>query len=149
MRTLGDASNGRLRVLAICSNKACRRERELDLAEIIGYVGERHPLLPRLGAEHYSEKLKCPACQHRGAFVWPKDLAEPEPVAPGLSFKINRWMGDTLLETVGQASSEVVANVLFGSCLTHYPGDRLTLQQRARVVRDSSVRVIEGGRKAS
>lgn len=149
MRTLGDASNGRLRVIAVCHNIACRAERELDLAQVIQFVGEKHPLTPRLGQEHYSEKLKCPVCKQRGAFVWPKHILEPEPVMAGLSYKVNRWYDGTLMETVGKASSEVVANVLYDSCLSHYPGDHLTLQQGIRVIRDSKVTVIEGRRAAA
>lgn len=149
INTLGEARIGGLRLIAVCHNPACRAERELDLASIIEFVGERHPLIPKLGATHYSEKLKCPKCRHRGAFVWPKHLNEPEPQMAGLSYLVNRWYGTTLMETVARAGSEVVANVVYNSCLTHYRGEHITLQQGIRVIRDSRLNVIDGGKQVA
>jgi len=45
-----------------------------------------------------------------------------------------------------KATSEVVANAAYDSAVGHYPGDHLTLQQRARILRDSRVQIVRGGK---
>lgn len=150
IRTLGDARDRGLRLVAVCDNPACRHRRDLDLALIIDHVGARHSVVPLKGQVHYSEMLSCQQCGGKGAFIWIAELPDVKPMFAGLSYLINRWPSPdshTLIETVVRAGSEQVANVAFDASITHYPGDYLTLQQRSRVIRDNRFRVVIGGRK--
>ena len=150
IRTLGDARDRGLKLIAVCDNPACRHRRSLDLGVIIEHVGALHSVLPVEGQRHYSELLACQECRRRGAFIWIDDLPDAKPLFAGLSYLINRWPSPeshVLLETAVRASSEVVANVAFDASLTHYPGEYLTLQQRSRVIRDNRFKVVAGGRK--
>ena len=69
-KTLADALSIGQEVIAVCGNITCRCVVEIDLHRIARHVGIDHPLLPRRGERHYSERLMCPECYHRGAYIW-------------------------------------------------------------------------------
>lgn len=149
IHTLGQALDSGQRLVAICDNVECRHRRVIDLGRIIEHVGSRHSLIPLRGQVHFSERLRCPACHGRGAFIWVQEMPGPTPALAGLSYSINRWSGPTghaLVEIVARASSEAVAHVAFNAAETHYGGEHLTLQQRAYIIRDNRLRLIKGGK---
>jgi hypothetical protein len=139
-------------MIAICGNIDCRHRRTLDLRQIAEYVGERHPLVPVRGHLHFSERLKCLACKHVGAFIWLGPPKEPEPLyGNAFAYKINNWGAQrtgTLVTTVAQVKHVVVAHATFEAALAAYPGDQLTLQEGMFVLRDGRFSVIDGGKKA-
>ncbi len=76
-------------------------------------------------------------------------MADPKPLLVGPRYSVNRWAtrgSRALLEVAAKATSEIVANAAYDSAVGHYPGDYLTLQQRARIICDSRVQLVRGGK---
>jgi hypothetical protein len=149
INTLGDARDSGQELVAICDEIRCRHRWTIDLDHVLKFMGTGHSLTPVRGEKHFSERMRCPACRGRGAFIWMRHMADPEPLLVGLSYSVNRWAtkgSRALLEVAAKATSEIVANAAYDSAVGHYPGDHLTLQQRARIIRDSRVHLVRGGR---
>jgi hypothetical protein len=148
VHTLGDARDVGLEIVVVCGNLFCRRRTTLDLHKLIYQLGEGRSVLPEKGKAHFSEKLKCSACGHVGAFLWPREQKGPEPYFKGLSYAVNEWYSGngTPMMTVAKVSHVIVAHATFESATKEYPNRRITLQQGSFVLRDSRLTVFRGGK---
>ena len=140
--TLGDALDAGINFLAICHNVPCRYSQIVNLALVIEHVGARHSLIPVKGKVHFSERMRCPQCKSAGMFIATKNRQDPEPFLNGMGYVINNWDK----ETDNLISDVSVAHAAFAEAIQSYPGRRITLQEGGFVLRDSRLKVIEGGR---
>jgi hypothetical protein len=151
INTLGDAWRTGQDFMAVCGNIECRCKRTLDLQELIKHVGELHPLVPVRGHVHYSERLRCPACKHRGAFVWMGPPKEPTPIFGEVrAYQVNNWGRNDngrLVSRIGLVGHVDVAHATFQAAVKAYSLHRITLQQGAFVLEDSGLRLIKGGKR--
>ena len=138
-RKLADATAVGLEIIAICANVACRYARTVDLNDIARHVGHDHPLLPRRGEKHYSERLKCPECGHRGAYVWPGEETKRKPAEEDLAFRIERLADDEVrvTEVLARMRRLDVAHAVFAGSVEAEPEALLTLMESMRVIAQS------------
>ncbi|MCZ4272478.1 hypothetical protein [Maritalea porphyrae] len=99
-----------------------------------------HELMPALGVRHYSERMSCPKCGERGMFIWSLSVEDPEPVSGGSQYQINAWENGVLVATLCRASEFELAIAAFDVAVKVHQGKQITLQERARVLRDSYVK---------
>lgn len=147
IHTLGDVRNVGLKLLAICKNPACRRREYVDLDRMIELLGTARPLLPNRLEVHFTDRLRCSRCNEVGAFLWLEVPFDPKPLFDKMGFKVNAWdrSGQHLIGTVAKATHEAVAHEAFTGATSAYPARRITLQEGARVMRDSRLRIVKGG----
>src|SRR5690606_35330740 len=89
LRTLGDVQKSGLDMLAICHNVSCRHTKPVDLPALVKAVGELASLLPVKGQPHFSERMRCIECGHRGMFLWVDAPKEPNPhIDSALAFRV-------------------------------------------------------------
>jgi len=150
LRTLGDAHRVGQRLIAICHNVDCRRRVELNLDEFVYQVGAVTSLVPVRGAVHFSERMKCSVCGHVGAFLWIDEPKTPTPFFGDASNnQVNLWdkfRADVIETVVARTSRTEMGYAAFEAAKSIYPGRRITLQEGARIVLDSRMTVIRGGR---
>jgi hypothetical protein len=81
-------------------------------------------------------------------FIATKNRQDPEPFLNGMGYVINNWDKETdnLISVLGKISHVSVAHAAFAEAIQSYPGRRITLQEGGFVLRDSRLKVIEGGR---
>lgn len=146
LHSLGDFKKAGQELIAVCDNIVCRHRWIVDLDKVMEHVGSLHPLIPVRDQKHFSERMLCPECGKRGAYIWPSDPKEPAPLFGTLSYLVGEWEGKGLVNAIARVSHLDVALAAFEAAVAAYPGRRLTLQQGSFLVRDSDLKVIEGGR---
>jgi len=149
--TLDDARLLGQGLIAICHNPVCRRAVRIDLDGLIYHVGAAASVTPVRGAEHFSERMRCSACGHRGVFLWIEAPRYPEPLF-GLSSQsqVNLWgrgTGDLLDTVLIRASQLELGYAGYNAALDLFPGRRITLQEGMHVIQDSRFKLIAGGRR--
>jgi len=151
LTTLGDARDIGQELVAVCHNVACRAQRFVDLEKVIHHVGAAHFLLPVRGAVHFSERMRCPACGSRGAFIWINEPKTPSPwFGNAEQSQVNLWgqFNDNTLETVVARTSRLeIGYAAYEGAVATYPRRHITLQEGSHVILDSRLKVIKGGRQ--
>ena len=149
IQTLGDAKDIGQELIAICHNPACRHTRLVNLDKVIYHVGAATPLIPLRGKVHFSERMRCPACKHRGMFIWIREPKFPEPLFDVGANQVNIWSknGGRLEYVAARTGNILIGRAAFMAALDAYPYQRITLQAGARVIEDNRFRVLAGGKK--
>ncbi|WP_169449599.1 hypothetical protein [Maritalea myrionectae] len=124
-------------IWAVCSNIECRYARILDLRKMAHYVGAHHPLVPRRGELHFSERLRCPKCRHRGSFLWANFQRPSELVINNYSFVVKELDGNKHVSTLIFARDSGTARTAFEAMVKERPKARLSLQHGARVIEEN------------
>jgi hypothetical protein len=134
--TLEDAKRVGQELVAICHNPECRHRRMVDIDLVIRHVGGLHSLTPVRGVVHFSERMRCPRCKHRGMFIWIVDPKFPEPIFSTMANSVHLWndSGITMYATVAQTSNIMIGWAAYRAAISEYPGKRITFQERARVI---------------
>ncbi|MFT6659334.1 MAG: hypothetical protein ACJAZW_002510 [Maritalea sp.] len=129
-------------MVAVCHNMECRYSRAVDLDSVISRVGQLHRILPVLSVKHFSERLVCPNCSHRGMFVWTavNDDVDPQIVDP--LFSIMEWDERGHCQPICQTKSFKIAVAAYDVAMLEDPRKHITLQERARLLKDSRAKCV-------
>ena len=141
-KTLLEARRVGLQLVAVCHNMNCRKSQAVDLDSVISYVGAQHEMLPVLNVRHFSERMVCPHCNHRGMFVWPVVNDDAEPNLEDALFSIKEWEKGGKVTSICETTSFKVAIAAYAAALLENPNKHITLQERARVLRDSKIQEV-------
>lgn len=138
--TIGDIINHGHRLIAVCREVTCRQSCYVDLEQMTLHVAPRSEILPVKGVVHFSDRMRCPACGHRGMFIW----LEPKVIAPRLSAQPNFVITDhgrnypyNEDRAIATADNLMVGRGAYGAAASFYGTNRITLRQGAFVVADS------------
>jgi hypothetical protein len=138
LRTLGQAVRYKVRIFAVCHNIECRYARDLDVDQLVKLVGVHHPILPEKNVAHFSERLRCPQCQLRGAFVWSPIEINSKGFGDQYTFEVREWTPDNLhFHTIATANSITLVTAAFDAAVKEGAQYRLTVQHGARILLDS------------
>lgn len=138
--TLDEVQEDGHAIIAVCRRPECRQAKVVDLTRIIGHLGRKTPLLPQPGREHYSDRMRCPACKRRGMFVWfqpkiiefsPERLPNYRIIDHGSAYPFGSF---TVIAT---ADNLMIARAGYTAAAMFYHGHMITLQQGTYVIIDS------------
>lgn len=150
IRTLGEVRECGLELIAVCRNVHCRRQQVVDLDRLVERLGTAARMVPAFGEVHFSDRMRCQNCGRHGALLWLLVPYDPRPLLNGsrMPFKIGVWDEDgrTLMSTAALAAHDTVAHFAFDGARSAYPRQRIVLQEFARVLRDSRLTVVRGGK---
>ncbi|RUT32663.1 hypothetical protein EMQ25_05820 [Arsenicitalea aurantiaca] len=151
LKTLEDARVTGQELVATCLQLQCRHRWLVDLPKVIHYVGGAHSLWPVRGQRHFSERMRCPACNGKGVHIWMGVPKTPQPLMGGLPYAVeNRDVGsEVLVSVLAKVGHISVAHAAFEAAVQAYPGRRLSLTEGAFVLRDSRLVVVPGGKKGA
>ena len=139
-RTLDEVQQDGHQIIAVCRNAACRHARVADLGRMISRLGGKTPLLPLPDREHYSDRMRCPACKGRGMFVWfqPK-LQRPVAVKQPNYIIVDRGATYPFSEfnIIATADNLMVARAGYSAAAMFYDKHEITLQQGTYIIMDS------------
>ena len=140
-RTLDEVRQDGHDIIAVCRMVACRHARYVDLDRLIGRLGGRTPLLPTLDQQHYSDRMRCPACKSRGMFVWfqPKiRIAKPEKQPNYIVVdRGSVYPFDQFNIIIATADNLMVARAGYNAAAMFFAGHEITLQQGTYILLDS------------
>ncbi|WMT85548.1 hypothetical protein NO932_11480 [Pelagibacterium sp. 26DY04] len=151
LRTLGDIRDAGLDMIAVCHNVSCRHTRQVDLGKLIKAVGEMQSLLPIKGQSHFSERMRCPECKHRGMFLWVEAPKEPNPhFSSALAFRVVQEdrSGFRPMGEVARACNKEVAQAAFEVAEAIYPQSRIEMHWHRQVLQSSHIKPVAGGKRA-
>lgn len=139
-RTLDEVDQDGHDIVAVCRDPGCRHARYVDLHRMIERLGGRTPLLPQPDQQHYSDRMRCPACKSRGMFVWfqPK-LEVPKPTKQPNYIIVDRgsiYPFDQF-NILATADNLMVARGGYGAAAMFYHNHEITLQQGTYIIMDS------------
>lgn len=133
-KTILDAVCRQMDIWAICSNICCRYARVIDLRKLASIVGPDHSLIPQRDERHFSERLRCPKCHQRGAFLWGHFKRTSEPMDRNFGFSVRQWRVNNHMEILLFARDVTTATVAYEALNEEQNARRLTLQHGARVI---------------
>ena len=146
--TLEDAKQNRLEIAAVCRNVNCRHRGTIDIETLIRHFGAARGLLPVRGEVHFSDRMRCSRCGQRGVLFWPQEIKGPEPVfEASKGMTVHTWQYNDFHNIVARVMHINVAHAAFDAAVSAYPGQRVTLQEGMRVLRDERFKVLAGGKK--
>lgn len=149
LRTLADVKNAGLNMVAVCHNMSCRHTKDVDLHALIKAIGEMASLLPVKGSPHFSERMRCPECGHRGMFLWIDAPKAPSPISnSALNFRVVAYdrMTGTAMTDVLRAADREVAQAGIEVAEAIYPKHRLEMTWHNRIIYQSHMKIVKGGR---
>lgn len=149
LRTLKDLRESGQVLIAICHKVTCRHMRPVDLGKVIQAVGEMQSILPVRGQHHFSERMRCPACGHKGMFLWLETPKVPDPAFnSALNFRViafDRASGRPMTDVL-RASDREVAQAGFEVAEAIHPRYRMEMSFHGQVIRASHLKAVKGGR---
>jgi hypothetical protein len=149
IRTLKDIKESGLTMVAVCHNVSCRHTKNVDLHALIKAIGEMASLLPVKDQPHFSERMRCPECKHRGMFLWVEAPKTPSPISnSALNFRVIAYdrMTAAAQTDVLRAADREVAQAGFEVAEAIYPKHRLEMTWHNRVIHQSHMKLVKGGR---
>lgn len=139
-RTLDEVIQDGHDIVAVCRDPDCRHSRYVDLRRVIGRLGGRTPLLPQAGKQHYSDRMRCPACKGRGMFVWfqPKvEVSKPRKQPNYIVVDRGSIYPFDQFNIIATADNLMVARGGYNAAAMFYHNHEITLQQGTYIIMDS------------
>ncbi len=133
-------------MLAICHNVSCRHTKPVDLPALVKAVGELASLLPVKDQVHFSERMRCPECRHKGMFLWVEAPKEPNPhINSALAFRVveedrTGWRG---MQEIVRTADKETAQAAFDVAEAIYPGSKIELHWHRSVLRSSHLKDVK------
>lgn len=149
VRTLKHVAESGAVMLAVCHAVGCRHTKPVDLPALMKAVGEMASILPVRDQPHFSERMRCPECGHRGMFLWVEQPATPSPVSnSSLNFVVTAYDRETNrpLTDVLRAADRRVAQAGFDVAEAYMPRARLEMTWHNRIIHQSHMRLVRGGK---
>lgn len=149
IRTLRHIADTGATMLAVCHAVGCRHTRPVDLHKLMKAVGELASVLPVRDQSHFSERMRCPECGHRGMFLWVEQPQKPHPISNSrMNFLVTAYDRETnrAISDVLRASDRRVAHGGFSVAEAIMPAARLEMTFQNRVIHQSHLRIVRGGR---
>ncbi len=150
--TLGQAFHVRLQLQAHCRNYLCRHDWPVDLEYVMGFVGADHRLTPVRGVKHFSERMKCPICGWIGVTIV-RGAAMRQTALFGseheLFLSVEQWDDrDVQLEKlIARVGNLEVGWAAYRSAAEIFAGKRIQMLDHRRVMADSTLTIIDGGKR--
>lgn len=147
LRTLKDVVDGGLDMIAICHSVSCRYTKPVDLTALVRAVGEMASLLPTKGQEHFSERMRCPQCKHRGMFLWLDTPRQPNPhISSSLVFRVveEDRLGRRGMTEIVRAADRQTAQAAYEVAEAIYPQSQIELHWQRQILESSHLKAVKG-----